>query len=261
MISLTIDSEQWNCPLLEGKEAEENNETSFGKRGNKIILDLFDRHNIKATFFITGYFAEKEPDQVRYIALKGHEIACHGYNHFYRGNKNLNIKQDIIKAKKILEEITGKDIIGFRSPQMQYSEKLIKILSDLNFKYDSSLHPCWIPGYYNNVKKPIKIFKPLENNGILEIPAAVSRFRLPISWMFIRLFGVNRTISACKNLLKKGITPVIYFHSWEFVKMKSKYVPFYYNFRTGEAFLKSMEKFIREFKGVPFITLNKLISR
>lgn len=260
MIALTIDSEQWNCPMLEGRQAEENNETSFSRRGNEIILDMFDRHKVKATFFITGYFAKKEPAQVRLIKAKGHEIACHGYNHFYRGNKNLAIKEDISKAKKILEKITKEAIIGFRSPQMQYSEKLIGALSELNFKYDSSLHPCWIPGHYNNLTKPIKIFKPLENKDILEIPASVSRFRMPISWLFIRLFGVNRAISACRHLLKKGMTPVIYLHSWEFVKMESKYVPFYYNFRTGKHFVKSIEKFIREFKKIPFITLSELAN-
>ncbi|TSC94259.1 MAG: PEP-CTERM locus polysaccharide deactylase [Parcubacteria group bacterium Licking1014_1] len=260
MIALTIDCEQWNCPLLEGKKTEENNNTSFSKSGNEALMDLFARHNVKATFFVTGYFAEKEPKQVKAIKEKGHEIACHGYNHFYRGNKNLNIKQDIINAKEILEKITGKSINGFRAPQMQYSEKLIEILDDLNFKYDSSLHPCWLPGYYNNLDKPTKIFKPLKNKDIIEIPASVSSLRLPISWLFIRLFGINRTISACKSLLKKNITPVLYFHSWEFIKMESKFVPFYYNFRTGKPFVKDIERFIRYFENVSFITIENLID-
>lgn len=259
MLSLTIDCEQWNCPLLEGKKVKENNETSFSKKGNEIILDLFDKYNIKTTFFVTGYFAEKEPEQVKLIKEKGHEIACHGYNHFYRGNKNLDIKQDIIKAKGVLEKIIGENIKGFRAPQMQYSKKLIKILDDLNFKYDSSLHPCYLPGYYNNLTKPVKIFKPIENSCIVEIPASVSPFRLPISWLFIRLFGINRTIACCKNLLKKKIIPVLYVHSWEFIKMESKYVPFYYNFRTGKPLVKDIEKLICEFKNIPFATLENLI--
>jgi len=130
----------------------------------------------------------------------------------------------------------------------------------LGFKYDSSLHPCYLPGYYNNTDKPIKIFKPLKNCDIIEIPAAVSSFRLPISWLFIRLFGINRAISACKSLLKKEVVPVLYFHSWEFVKMESKYVPFYYNFRTGKPFVKNIEKLICKFKNIPFVTLENLIK-
>jgi peptidoglycan/xylan/chitin deacetylase (PgdA/CDA1 family) len=260
MIALTIDCEQWNCPLLEGRETEENGKTSFSRKGNEVLLDLFAKHNIKATFFVTGYFAEKEPEQVKKMKEMGHEIACHGYNHFYRNNKNFDMKADIVKAKKILEKITGSAINGFRSPQMQYSEKLVKILSDLNFKYDASLHPCWIPGHYNNLNKPVKIFKPLKNSHIIEIPASVSSLRLPISWLFIRLFGINRVIAVCKNLLKKEMVPVIYLHSWEFIKMESKYVPFYYNFRTGKPFAKSIEKLICEFKNIPFTTLEKIIK-
>lgn len=260
MIALTVDCEQWNCPLLEGKKVEENNDTSFSKRGNEFILDLFDKYNVKATFFVTGYFAEKEPEQIKLIKENGREIACHGYNHFYRGNKDLDIKQDIVRAKGILEEITGENIKGFRAPQMQYSEKLIEILDDLNFEYDSSLHPCYLPGYYNNLTKPIEIFKPLKNRDIMEIPASVSRFRLPISWLFIRLFGVNRTIACCKKLLKKNIIPVLYVHSWEFIEMKSKYVPFYYNWLTGKPFVKNIEKLICEFKNIPFIALGDLIK-
>lgn len=261
MIALTIDCEQWNCPLLEGKKVKENNDTSFSKKGNEVILDLFDKYNVKSTFFITGYFAEKEQGQVRLIQKQKHEIACHGYNHYWRGNKGLDIKRDIIKAKSILENIIKEKIKGFRAPQMRYSEKLIETLDDLNFKYDSSLHPCYLPGYYNNLFKPTKIFKPLKNRSIVEIPVSVSPLRLPINWVFMRLFGVNRTIACCKYLLRKKITPVLYFHSWEFVEMKSKYVPFYYNWRTGEPFEKNIEKIIREFKNESFITLENLISR
>ena len=62
-------------------------------------------------------------------------------------------------------------------------------------------------------------------------------------------------------LEKKGMTPVLYFHSWEFVKMESKYVPFYYNFRTGKPFAKDIERLIRKFKNIPFVPLETLILR
>jgi len=261
MIALTIDCEQWNCPLLEGKKVKENGDTSFSKRGNKVLLDLFDKYNIKTTFFVTGFFAEKEPEQVKIIKKKEHEIACHGYNHYYRSNKNLNIKQDVIKAKEILENITKENIKGFRAPQLQYSIELIKVLDNLGFKYDSSLHPLYLPGCYNNLGKPTKIFKPIKNRNIIEIPVSVSPFRLPINWMFIRLFGINRVINCCKKLLKKEVTPILHIHSWEFIKMKSKYVPFYYNYHTGEPFVKSIEKLICEFKNVSFVTLGNLIKK
>lgn len=260
MIALTIDSEQWNCPLLEGEKAEENNTNDFSRKGNEILLDLLRKHNIKATFFITGFFAENEPQQVKKIASLGHEIACHGYNHHYRGNKNFDLEEDIKKAKKILEVIVGKKVIGFRAPQLQYSEDLLKILNRLGFKYDSSLHPTYLPGCYNNLDKPLRIFKPLNDSGILEIPLTVSPCRLPVSWMFMRIFGVNRTINSCKKSLEKGFNAVIYIHSWEFISIKSKLVPFYYKYHTGDTTTKLIEKFILSFKDRGITTLENLAS-
>jgi len=221
MISLTIDCEQWNCPLLEGKRVEENNDTSLSRRGNEIVLKLLEKHNIKTTFFVTGYFAEREKAHIEKIKKQGHEIACHGYNHYYRNNKHLDIKGDIGRAKEVLESLIGENIKGFRAPQLQYSLELVKILDDLGFKYDSSLHPLYLPGCYNNLRKPIEIFKPIKNRHIIEIPISVSPFRLPINWAAIRLFGIKRTIASCEKLVKKKMTPVLYIHSWEFVNTQT----------------------------------------
>ncbi|MDP7079972.1 MAG: polysaccharide deacetylase family protein [Candidatus Undinarchaeales archaeon] len=259
MIALTIDSEQWNCPLLEGKRVEENGDTSFSRDGNEVLLDILDEHDIKATFFITGAFAEEELGQVKRINKNGHEIACHGHDHFYRGNPSLDLKEDIMRAKGILEEVTS--IKGFRAPQMQYSQRLLRILDELGFEYDSSLHPAILPGYYNNSRMPLDIFRPLEGSNILEVPVAVSSYRFPVSWLFMRLFGVNRVISSFKYLMRKGITPVLYVHSWEFIGMKSAHVPFYYNYRTGKPFVEDFTNLIEHFRSEGFTTLSDLTEK
>ena len=85
-ICITIDCEEWNSPALRGKKDAEHNSTAYSRLGNERLLELFHKHNIKATFFITGYYAEHEPEDVKRIAQAGHEIACHGYEHHYRGN-------------------------------------------------------------------------------------------------------------------------------------------------------------------------------
>lgn len=260
MICLTVDCEEWNSPLLRGKIVEENNNTKFSKVGNNALLDIFDKYGVKSTFFITGFFAEKEPEQVREIKQQGHEVASHGYLHHYRNNPNLKLYEDIMKSKEVLENLIKSKIIGFRSPQVQYSPNLIKTLDKLDFKYDSSLHPALIPGFYNNTQLPIHIFKPFKELKVKEIPIAVNPFtRLPVSWMFIRLFGIKRVIHACRMLLKKGITPNIYVHSWEFMKMKSKNVPFYFNYRAGKPFLNSIEKLFKHFNHEKFVPIKNLI--
>ncbi|MCF7844800.1 MAG: polysaccharide deacetylase family protein [Kiritimatiellales bacterium] len=258
MISLSIDAEQWNCPLLEGKDSEENKNTSYSREGNEILREIFGKHNIKSTFFVTGFFGEKEPSQIKQLHEDGHEIACHGYHHFWRGNKDLNIKEDVSKSKDVIGNIVNKQISGFRAPQLQYSDDLINALVDEGFLYDSSLNPTYIPGAYNNISQPTNIHKPLSGSNILEIPVAVSPFRLPTGWLFMRLLGINRTIRCCKSLLKKGIAPVIYFHSWELIKINSTEVPFYYTYRTGMPFAKDIDKLIQAFGSSAFTTTQHL---
>ena len=259
MISITIDCEEWNSPLLRGIFVKENNNTDFSREGNKNLLKLLDKYDIKATFFVTGYFAEREKEQVKEILRKGHEIACHGYNHFYRKNKNLDIENDVKKSKKIIEKIIKKKVIGFRAPQMQFSLELIKILDKQGFKYDSSIHPAFLPGYYYNFNYPLNVYKPIKNLKIREIPTAVIPFlRLPINWVFMRNLSYKWASLGVNSLLKKNITPVLYFHSWEFTKLNSRYVPYLWKRNTGERFCLELEKFIKRFKNEKFVKVSEI---
>jgi len=256
MIAITIDCEQWNPHEIRGNKERILDDTFYSFEGNKKLLNVLENNNIKVTFFVTGYFAEKQKQQIKEIS-ENYEVASHGYNHFYRRNKNFNLKEDILKSKKILEKITNKKILGFRAPQVQFSEELIKILSDLNFKYDSSIHTAYLPGFYNNKDKSLKPFK---INNLFEIPATGShKFKLPISWIFFRNLPLIYTIKTVRNLLKHNITPVIYFHSWEFYKIKDKKLPFYYTRNTGDKLLKKLEKFIQYFKEQEFVMMKDLI--
>lgn len=259
MIALTIDCEEWNSPLLRGRIVKENNNTDFSREGNKNLLRLLDKHKIKATFFITGYFAEREKEQVKEILKRGHEIACHGYSHFYRNNKDLNIENDVKKSKKVIEKIINKKVLGFRAPQMRFSFELIKILDKQGFKYDSSIHPAFLPGYYYNFNYPLNIYKPIKELKIKEIPAASMPFlRLPINWIFMRNLGYRWTSLGINALLKRNITPVLYFHSWEFTEIKSKNVSFLFIRNTGKKFCLELEKLLNRFKDEKFVKVSEL---
>jgi peptidoglycan/xylan/chitin deacetylase (PgdA/CDA1 family) len=232
----------------------------FSRLGNEVLLELFRKHGITATFFVTGYFAEREPDHVRRLVEEGHEVAAHGYEHHYRG-REFDVAADVLRAKKVLEKITCKKVLGFRSPQAQYSLELLKVLDKAGFAYDSSLHPAYLPGYYDHSKKPLRIFTPA-GLKIKEIPVAViPRWRLPIVWMFMRLFGVSYTQLGVDALERRGINANLYFHSWEFVPMRSKNVPFYFTFRTGRKFVRMLENFIliNKKKGRKLVRLEETI--
>lgn len=256
MIAITVDCEQWNSPAIRGKKDPANDNVTYSKLGNEVLLKLFKKYKIKATFFTTGFFAERNKKQIKEIS-KIHEIADHGYCHFYRGNKNLNLEKDISKSKKILEKIIGKKILGFRSPQVQFSKKLIKTLEKLKFKYDSSIHAAYLPGFYDNRDKPLKPFK---ISKIIEIPASASyNLRFPFSWMFLRLLPLQYSVKIVRKLIGKGITPVIYVHSWEFYDFKSKSIPFYITKNVGRKFAKKFDKFLSEFKDQEFVMMKDLI--
>ena len=259
MVSITVDCEEWNSPALRGKEDSDNNNTEFSRKGNEKLLELFAKNNVKATFFVTGFYAEREPESVRKIAEMGHEIACHGYEHHYR-RRVFDVLEDVKKGKEVIEKITGVVVKGFRAPQVQYSEKLLRVLDDVGFVYDSSLHPAFLPGYYNNKKFPLKIHHPIEGLKIKEIPVGVMPIsRLPIVWMFMRNIGAWWTQLGVNGLLRRGVNPNIYVHSWEFTEMKSKHVPFYFTRKTGGDFLKILERFIVKNKKKGFKALLETI--
>jgi peptidoglycan/xylan/chitin deacetylase (PgdA/CDA1 family) len=259
MIAITIDCEEWNSPLLRGKEDPENNNTTYSRLGNTALLKIFEKHDIKATFFITGFYAEREPEDVKRIVKAGHEIACHGYEHNYRG-RTFDIDVDVKKAKEVVERVSGVKVKGFRAPQVQYSKELLQILDKNGFVYDSSLHPAFLPGYYNNRKFPLQVHKPLSECSIKEIPVAVMpRTRLPIVWMFMRNLGIWYTQLGVNGIVRRGITANLYFHSWEFTRLRSNNVPGYFVRKTGKPFLRMLEKFIVKNKKNGFCTLSEVV--
>jgi len=81
------------------------------------LLDLFEKHEVKATFFVLGYLAEKFPELIKNIYDKGHEIGSHSYSHpDLRTLTKEQFEEDLVKSLKILEQITGEPVLGFRAP-------------------------------------------------------------------------------------------------------------------------------------------------
>jgi len=96
------------------------------------LVDLLDFHLVKATFFTTGYFCEKNPDLIRSLS-KNHEIASHAYHHSEFS------EEYFIRSKNILEETSGKLVKAFRMPRFQNVD--YNKLSQAGFLFDSSVKP------------------------------------------------------------------------------------------------------------------------
>lgn len=114
-------------------------------RNTQLLLETFAQHNVRGTFFILGYVAEKHPELVQEIAAAGHEVACHSYHHrlVYTQTPD-EFRQDLRQAKQRLEDLIGAAVVGYRAPSYSITAQslwALDILIEEGFAYDSSIFP------------------------------------------------------------------------------------------------------------------------
>lgn len=109
------------------------------------VLELLERLSTRATMFVQGKFAATFPHIVKKIHTCGHEISCHGFNHIeiFKQSRT-EFKQDVLKAKKLLEDIIGDTVEGYRAPDFSIAPSTfwaLDVLAELGFSYDASIFP------------------------------------------------------------------------------------------------------------------------
>ncbi|MDD5254419.1 MAG: polysaccharide deacetylase family protein [Candidatus Nanoarchaeia archaeon] len=235
-ILLTFDVEEFDLPREHLIYISEDEMYLHSYKGLLKVLDLLERYKIRATFFVTLNFAKRYPQLIRDISEE-HEIGCHGYSHV-DNYKILGISK-IIEAKKGLEKIIGKKVYGFRAPRG--NSPGLENLNKTGFIYDSSLHPVFIPGRYNNFFESRRIFK---QQNIIEMPWAVSTLlRLPLFGFAFRNFG-GLTYAKLLTKMHNLNFAVEGFHPWEFVEIEQD-VPFYTKRNSGDKALRFLEEYIK----------------
>jgi polysaccharide deacetylase family protein (PEP-CTERM system associated) len=185
------------------------------------LLRLLADHNVAATFFVLGWIAERYPGLVRQIAAAGHEIASHGYGHtmVYRQTREA-FRDDIRRAKDLLETITGKPVAGYRAPSFSITRDslwAIDILHECGYRYDSSIFPTSFHNRYgfSGGSDGIMAF----DNGLLEVPISTYRMgalRLPLGGGgYFRLLPYAYFKFFFERLNRQGKSFVFYLHPWE----------------------------------------------
>lgn len=258
---MSVDLEDYYCdlPFLEWPKYKDR-----VVENTEMILELFEKYNIKATFFVVGYIAEKFPELVKKIFEQGHEIGSHSYSHNdLRKIDSKIFEEDIQKSIQILQNIIGEKILGFRAPFFSIDQKsfwAMKIISKY-FVYDSSVFPVRTP-LYGLPKAPRKIYNPLLKNPIkedsdeklIEIPLATYRVpiigNIPIAGGFHLRFLPQKIISyGIKKLNKQDRPAMIYIHpkdlDAEMPKIKEYNWTYYYNIKSAR---KKFEKILKEFQ-------------
>jgi peptidoglycan/xylan/chitin deacetylase (PgdA/CDA1 family) len=113
------------------------------REGMPLLLDLYARHGVKSTFYFTGTIAEKFPEVVRMVVPHGHEVGCHGLSHeVHHGFDVMPYdmqREHLRRARAILEEVSGAEVISFRAPALRVSERTTEALLETGFRTDSSV--------------------------------------------------------------------------------------------------------------------------
>lgn len=187
-----------------------------------LLLEILNDYPVKATFFVQGMIAEKFPDLIQRISSHGHEIASHGFSHrpVNKMSKDL-FREEVIRSKKLLEDITQKSVVGFRAPDFSIDSEsfwAFDVLRESGIRYDSSIFPKKMRRYgIENFQKDSSVMHP---SGIKEIPMSVwesALGELPIAGGgYLRLYPYALTKYAVRSLNARYQRPaMIYMHPYE----------------------------------------------
>ncbi|RME11347.1 MAG: DUF3473 domain-containing protein [Ardenticatenia bacterium] len=213
---LTIDVEDWpqstlNFDLPITERAADN---------MRRLLDLLRRHNVRATMFVQGMFAEAFPALVAEMAAEGHEIATHGYSHrpVYAIGAH-RFADELTRSVALLEACTGQAVRGYRAPDFSVTAETpwaFDILKEAGLLYDSSIFPVRTPRY-GMADKPRRIH--MLDNGLWEVPLSTIEWggrRWPVAGGgYFRLFPYALTRRALQRLEAEGMPAVVYLHPYE----------------------------------------------
>ncbi len=187
------------------------------------ILSLLEKKGINATFFTLGWIAKRYPSMVRRIVENGHELASHGCDHDRVTELGSNeFYKDIADSKKILEDISGFPVIGYRAPSFSINKQnywALSLLEEAGYLYSSSIYPVR-HDHYGIPDAPRFAFYPNPTGKLLEVPITTVNLlgrNIPVGGGgYFRLwpYAVSRWFIQRVNE-KDRRSAVFYFHPWE----------------------------------------------
>jgi polysaccharide deacetylase family protein (PEP-CTERM system associated) len=189
------------------------------------LLDQLDAHGARSTFFTLGLVAQRFPRLIRAIVARGHELACHGWDH--RCVYDLGpdgFRQDLRRAKHALETAAGRAVRGYRAPNYSIRRDTpwaFTILYEEGYAYDSSMYPIIHDRYgFPDAPRFPHVAQTIDGVDLWEVPVGTARFagtNLPIGGGFFRLLPAPLVRAAIGSVNRRERRPVVlYVHPWEF---------------------------------------------
>jgi polysaccharide deacetylase family protein (PEP-CTERM system associated) len=186
------------------------------------ILAILKKHNVKATFFVLASLLENGGHMwLKELYSCGHEIALHSYYHDMVYNKKREeFEDEMYRGKKLIESLTGEEVIGFRAPNYSITKNsmwALDSLEKLGFIYDSSIFPIFHDRY--GIPTAERHIHKISGNFI-EIPISTVRYlRVNIPACgggYFRMYPYKLIKHFIKKLNKSNMPAVVYLHPWEF---------------------------------------------
>jgi len=232
------------------------------------VLDLLASHGSRGTFFVLGWIAERFPHVIRKLHDAGHEIASHGYGHelVYRMTKS-RFLDDIAQSKKILEDIIGAPVAGYRAPNFSITEWAIDVLAQQGFRYDSSLFPALAHDRYGKLEsaagKERGIFE--LRPGFFQVPlSCVSVLGRNIPWAgggYFRLYPYPVFRFGVRSILRREGIYCFYVHPWEFDPNQPRVagIEAWYRFRHYNNLEKTKRRYTRLLEDFQFVPICEVL--
>jgi polysaccharide deacetylase family protein (PEP-CTERM system associated) len=191
------------------------------ERNTTRILEILDESNVRATFFVLAWVAERCTQLIRTIAAAGHEVASHGWSHrLVYSLTPSEFRADVVRSKKYLEDLTGTAVRGYRAPCFSITDWAIPILQDVGFDYDSSVVPAVAHDRYGRLNgittnNPIALLR----DGFYEVCiSCIPMGRRGLPWGgggYFRLVPYGLWCRGIQLILRSGRPYVFYIHPWE----------------------------------------------
>ena len=227
----------------------------------------------KATFFVLAWLADRLPNLVREIQSRGHEVASHGCNHQLSNQlSHKALKEELNDSRKILEDIIGDPVKGFRAPSFAISNYVMRQIAESGYLYDSSLNSFKMHNRYgtldlslkNKIGSAVKI-----SNAFYELPISNLKFSkiiLPIGGgAYFRVIPFPIFSRIVNLVLKTERAYLFYVHPWEFDSNQPKVnqAPSFTKFRHYHNLNKNydhLRMLIENFRHCNFISCSQYIN-
>ena len=222
---------------------------------------------LKATFFVLGWLAERLPHLVREIQTRGHEVASHGYGHELCNQCSADsLKADLVKSRKLLEDIIGDRIYGYRAPSFSISDDVLTVIAEAGYLYDSSYNSFSLHSRYGKISTSGNKKKGIANlisKDFYELPISnltLGKKTFPFGGgAYFRLLPPALFRFGVRRILEQQGAYLFYVHPWELdsgqprVKEASANSKFRHYSNLGKTHQR-LERLLKRFSGCRFIT-------